>query len=63
VRRLILETYERAKMLLRRNLEVLHKMAEALLERESLDGGEIDEIIRQVGRDTNGVQGAAAATA
>jgi cell division protease FtsH len=63
VRRLILETYERAKLLLRRNLAVLHKMAEALLERESLDGGEIDEIIRQVGSDTNGVQGAAAATA
>ena len=63
VRRLILETYERAKMLLRRNLAVLHKMAEALLERESLDGSEIDEIIRQVGSDTNGVQGAAAATA
>jgi cell division protease FtsH len=63
VRRLILETYERAKLLLRRNLAVLHKMAEALLERESLDGSDIDEIIRQVGSDTNGVQGAAAATA
>ncbi|HWP65248.1 MAG TPA: ATP-dependent zinc metalloprotease FtsH [Candidatus Limnocylindria bacterium] len=47
VRRLILETYERAKMLLRRNLEVLHRMAEALLERESLDGAEIDEILRR----------------
>jgi cell division protease FtsH len=47
VRRLVLETYERAKLLLRRNLEVLHKMAEALLERESLDGADIDEILRQ----------------
>jgi cell division protease FtsH len=47
VRRLILESYERAKLLLRRNLEALHKMAEALLERESLDGAEIDEILRQ----------------
>src|SRR5262249_46094652 len=47
VRRIILEAYERAKMLLRRNLEVLHKMAEALLERESLDGGEIEAIVRQ----------------
>ena len=63
VRRFIMETYEQAKMLLRGNLEVLHKMAEALLERESLDGGEIDEIIRQVGTDTNGAQGTAAATA
>jgi cell division protease FtsH len=47
VRRLVLETYERAKLLLRRNLDVLHKMAEALLERESLDGADIDEILRQ----------------
>jgi cell division protease FtsH len=47
VRRLILETYERAKLLLRRHLEVLHKMAEALLERESLDGAEIDEILQR----------------
>jgi cell division protease FtsH len=47
VRRLILETYERAKLLLRRHLEVLHKMAEALLERESLDGAEIDEIMQR----------------
>jgi len=47
VRRLILETYERAKMLVRRNLQVLHKVAEALLERESLDGGEIDEILQR----------------
>jgi cell division protease FtsH len=49
VRRIILEAYERAKMLLRRNLAVLHKMAESLLERESLDGSDIDAIVRQVG--------------
>jgi cell division protease FtsH len=49
VRRIILDAYERAKLLLRRNVAVLHKMAEALLERESLDGPEIDEIIRQFG--------------
>ena len=52
VRRIILEAYERAKLLLRRNLAVLHKMAEALLERESLDGPDIDEIVRQVGAET-----------
>jgi len=49
VRRIILEAYERAKLLLRRNMVVLHKMAEALLERESLDGADIDEIIRRWG--------------
>jgi cell division protease FtsH len=52
VRRIILEAYERAKMLLRRNLAVLHKMAESLLERESLDGSDIDAIVRQVGAES-----------
>jgi cell division protease FtsH len=60
VRRIIMEGYERAKTLLRRNLAVLHKMAEALLERESLDGAEIDDILREHGS-ANGA--AAAATA
>jgi ATP-dependent Zn protease len=36
-------------LLLRKNLEALHKIAEALLEREVLDGPEIDEIIKQYG--------------
>ncbi len=63
VRRIIMEAYERAKLLLRRNVEVLHKMAEALLEREVLDGGEIDEIVRQYGNRNGDLRGAAAATA
>jgi cell division protease FtsH len=63
VRRIIMEGYERAKMLLRRNLAVLHKMAEALLERESLDGGDIDEILRQHGVTPPRADGPAAATA
>ena len=63
VRRVILEAYERAKLLLRRNTEVLHKMAEALLEREVIDGGEIDEILRQYGNQNGGLRDAAAATA
>ena len=58
IRRIILDAYERAKLLLRRNIAVLHKMAEALLERESLDGSDIDEIIRQFG----GAPGPVAAT-
>ncbi len=58
VRRIILEAYERAKMLLRRNLAVLHRMAEALLERESLDGSDIDEIVRQVGGENAAVASA-----
>jgi cell division protease FtsH len=49
VRRIITEAFERARSLLRKNLEALHKIAEALLEREVLDGAEIDEIIKQYG--------------
>src|SRR5207244_1363172 len=59
-RRILLEAYERAKLFLRRNLEVLHKMAETLLERESIDGAEIDEILRQFGTENGGLRGAAA---
>src|SRR5215468_9126781 len=59
VRRLLMDAYERAKLLLRRNLSALHCVAEALLERESLDGAEIDEILQSPG----GVPGPAAATA
>ena len=63
VRRVLLEAYERAKLFLRRNVEVLHKMAETLLERESIDGSDIDEILRQYGNQNGGLRGAAAATA
>jgi cell division protease FtsH len=55
-----MEAYERAKLLLRRNLNVLHKMAEALLERESLDGPELDEIIRQSAAEQGAVAAASA---
>jgi len=60
VRRIIMEAYERAKLLLRRNVEVLHKMAEALLEHEVIDGAEIDEILRQYGTENGGLRGAPA---
>jgi cell division protease FtsH len=63
VRRILLEGYERAKLLLRRNVDALHKIAESLLERESLDGGDIDEILRHFGNDPDGLGDAAAATA
>jgi cell division protease FtsH len=45
VRRILAESYTRAKDLLKSNLHVLHKMAETLLEREVLDSKEIDEIL------------------
>ncbi len=50
VRRIIMEAYERAKEVLCANLEVLHKMAEVLLEKEVLEGLEIDEIIKNFGK-------------
>jgi cell division protease FtsH len=50
VRRTIMDAYDRAKGLLQANLEVLHKMAEVLLEKEVLDGQEIDEILKGFGK-------------
>jgi cell division protease FtsH len=49
IRRIILASYQRAKDLLQSNLHVLHKIAEKLLEKESLDGSEIDALVREVG--------------
>jgi cell division protease FtsH len=45
VRRILADAYAKTRELLKANLTTLHKMAEALLEREVLDGKEIDEII------------------
>jgi cell division protease FtsH len=46
VKRLVSEGYERAKSLLHEHTEVLHSIAERLLEKEAIDGAEIDEIMR-----------------
>jgi len=46
VRRIIASSYERAKGLLAGEMDALHAVAEALLEREALDGAEIDVILR-----------------
>jgi cell division protease FtsH len=46
VRRLVMENYNRAKEIISTHLQTLHKLAYALLEREVLDGAEIDEIIQ-----------------
>ncbi len=49
VRRIIQDAYQQARSLLTSKIEVLHKIAEGLLEKEVLDGAEIDEIIRLYG--------------
>src|SRR5205809_2637101 len=62
VRRIIQESYHRAKELLKTNLRLLHKVAEKLLEKEVLDGSEIDAIVRAFGGN-GGDPSSAAATA
>ena len=49
VRRIIQDSYHKAKDLLKTNIAILHRVAEMLLEREVLDGSEIDAIVREFG--------------
>jgi cell division protease FtsH len=46
VKRIITECYDRAKKILEDNLSILHLMAEALLERETLDREEIQLLLK-----------------
>jgi cell division protease FtsH len=43
-----MRSYERAQSVLTEHIDVLHKLAEQLLEKETILGAELDEIIRQV---------------
>jgi len=63
VRRIILECYERAKKILTTNLGLLHKVAQQLLEKESLDGSDIDALVREFGGNSGQPLAAAPATA
>ncbi len=45
IREIVLQCYQKAKQLLEENIELLHKLAQALLEKETLDGPAIDEIL------------------
>jgi cell division protease FtsH len=47
VKRLVTENYDRAKRLLTENMVSLKRLAEALLEKEVLDGSDIDNILMQ----------------
>jgi cell division protease FtsH len=49
VRRIIMANYERAKELISGRLETLHRLAEALLEREVLDGAEVESLVSGLG--------------
>ncbi len=46
IRRIVTESYSRAKEIIQKNISALHKLANTLLEKEVLDGNQIDEIIR-----------------
>jgi cell division protease FtsH len=45
IRRIVMENYQRAKSIVIENLDKLKLIAEALLERETLDGAEIDVLL------------------
>jgi cell division protease FtsH len=62
VRRIIQESYQKARALLSADLELLHKVAELLLEREVLDGADIDEVMRNH-QQTSGANAVSAAGA
>ena len=45
IKSLINKSYSRAKTVLNKNLDILHKLAELLLEKETVSGKELDELI------------------
>jgi cell division protease FtsH len=48
VRHIVEENYQRTYKLLNENIDALHRLAQALLEKETLDGRDIDTIIAEV---------------
>jgi len=46
VRKIIISCYKKAKDIILNNINALHKIAGLLLEKEVIDGSEIEEIIR-----------------
>jgi cell division protease FtsH len=50
IKKIVLDAQEQATRLLRENIDKLHALAKELLEKESLDGEQIDAILR--GSDT-----------
>ncbi len=46
IRAIVIKAMENAERILRENIDLLHKLSKELLEREILDGDEIDKIIR-----------------
>jgi len=49
-----MDAYNRAKRLLEENMNALNMLAKTLLEKETLDGAEIDKILKDAGIDIKG---------
>ncbi|MFP4444775.1 MAG: ATP-dependent zinc metalloprotease FtsH [Desulfosudaceae bacterium] len=48
INRVIKQSYHKARTLLNDNMDILHKLAELLLEKETVMGAELDELIRSL---------------
>jgi len=46
IKRIVEESYERAKKVLQENTDTLHNLANSLLEKEALDGDQIEKIVK-----------------
>ena len=46
IRRIVTQSYEEAKEILQKNMATLHQLANTLLEKEVLDGHQIEAIIK-----------------
>lgn len=47
IKKIVTECYQRAEQLLKKNIKTLHALAKTLLERESLTGEDLDQIVQE----------------
>ncbi|MBI4228503.1 MAG: ATP-dependent metallopeptidase FtsH/Yme1/Tma family protein [Deltaproteobacteria bacterium] len=47
IKRIVNESYRKAKTILEENIDLLHKLAEVLLDKEVVDGKELDDLVKQ----------------
>ena len=47
IKRIVTNAADKARAILTEHIDALHRIAQALLERETLDGNELDELIRE----------------
>ena len=48
IKKIVTENYQRAKAVLEKNIELLHTLAEVLLDKEVVDGKELDDIVKKI---------------